>query len=148
MINQFYDEYRFLSNFYESKPPMLFEGMLGTSVEHLFQAFKTTSEKERTEILLSKKPSIAKHLGRKCKAKNNWEEIKYSVMQDLVRIKFKINSDLREKLIATGDHELIEGNNWHDNTWGNCYCDQCKDIQGKNWLGKIFMDVRSKCKEE
>ena len=50
-------------------------------------------------------------------------------------IKF-LNPDLREKLVATGDAELIEGNHWNDTCWG-----VCKGI-GQNNLGKILMEVR------
>jgi hypothetical protein len=42
----------------------------------------------------------------------------------------------------------LEGNNWHDNTWGNCLCDKCKGIEGKNLLGNILMQVREElCSE-
>jgi predicted NAD-dependent protein-ADP-ribosyltransferase YbiA (DUF1768 family) len=59
----------------------------------------------------------------------------------IIRNKFsdKYMSDL---LLNTGDEELIEGNYWHDNYWGNCTCSKCKDIEGQNKLGKILMKVR------
>ena len=31
-------------------------------------------------------------------------------------------------LIATGDIELVEKNNWHDNFWGDCSCLRCYKI--------------------
>ena len=55
--------------------------------------------------------------------------------------KFRI-PELREKLLATGNEELVEGNTWHDNIWGNCSCDCCKKIEGQNKLGKLLMQVR------
>jgi predicted NAD-dependent protein-ADP-ribosyltransferase YbiA (DUF1768 family) len=58
-----------------------------------------------------------------------------------LRLKFQ-DPKLRAMLLATGNEELIEGNTWHDNTWGDCSCDACKDIEGKNMLGKLLMKVR------
>ena len=55
-------------------------------------------------------------------------------MQD----KFTRNRDLKEKLLATGDAELIEGNTWHDTYWGY----DITKKRGKNKLGKILMVVR------
>ena len=52
--------------------------------------------------------------------------------------KFMQNPELRDKLLATGESTLIEGNNWGDYFWGkvnNC---------GENQLGIILMDVRAK----
>ena len=37
---------------------------------------------------------------------------------------------------------VVHGNWWHDNYWGNCNCDRCKDIKGQNKLGKMLMDLR------
>jgi hypothetical protein len=42
----------------------------------------------------------------------------------------------RDLLLATGDAELIEGNVWNDVFWGVC------NGIGKNWLGKLLMQVR------
>ena len=64
-------------------------------------------------------------------------------MHFVVALKFSHNPHLREKLIKTGDKILIEGNYWHDNDWGDCYCKNCKHTPGNNNLGKILMNVRS-----
>jgi len=45
-------------------------------------------------------------------------------------------------LLATLDAELIEGNAWHDNFWGDCFCEKCRDIEGLNVLGNILMRIR------
>ena len=58
--------------------------------------------------------------------------------------KFK-DPDLKRMLIETGDEELIEGNNWHDNFFGSCYCDRCGN-KGENNLGKILMKIRNNIK--
>lgn len=62
-------------------------------------------------------------------------------MHDLVELKFAL-PELAIQLQVTGDQELVEGNHWHDNIWGNCVCDRCVNIVGQNWLGQILMQVR------
>ena len=52
------------------------------------------------------------------------------------------NDYLGGKLDMTGLEEIVEGNYWHDNYWGNCTCDKCKNIEGQNKLGKILMKIR------
>ena len=62
-------------------------------------------------------------------------------MLDILRAKFAV-PELKEKLIATGDAELVEGNRWHDNRRGKCSCEKRQNKEGQNWLGKILMEIR------
>jgi hypothetical protein len=71
----------------------------------------------------------------------DWEKIKVDVMRTGLMLKFT-DAALAEKLLATGDEELVEGNWWHDNTWGNCHCPQCSRVGGRNLLGMLLMEVR------
>ena len=139
MIDCFDGEFAFLSNFH---PSMITDGkewML--TVEHYFQAAKAEDKDDYIKIAAAFTPGEAKRLGRHIKLRSGWEEIKDQVMLDALRKKFAIPK-LCEKLLATGDEELVEGNTWHDNYWGNCTCNRCKDIEGKNKLGKLLMQVR------
>jgi predicted NAD-dependent protein-ADP-ribosyltransferase YbiA (DUF1768 family) len=56
-------------------------------------------------------------------------------MRSLLRQKFA-HPSMRERLLATGDEELIEGNWWGDTFWGVC------NGEGQNQLGKLLMRVR------
>ena len=143
MIECFDGEFAFLSNFYPSL--IAVDGIMFPTVEHLFQAAKTVSLVEREKIAAAATPGQAKRLGRNVILCDNWEEIKDDVMLNALRLKFAILS-LREKLLATGNEELVEGNTWHDNIWGNCSCDRCKNIEGQNKLGKLLMQVREEIK--
>ena len=143
MINCFDGEFAFLSNFYPSKIDDSYFDY--PTVEHYFQAAKTLDLEKRAEIAAADTPGRAKRLGRKVKLRLDWEEIKDQVMLEALRKKFEIPA-LREKLLATGNKKLIEGNTWHDNTWGDCYCERCKDIKGQNRLGKILMQIREEIK--
>ena len=133
MIDSFDGKYRFLSNFYNSK--VVYEGVEYLSIEAAFQAAKTTDIMERLAFT-KYDPSQAKKEGRRIKLRSDWERIKLGVMEDLVRQKFNQPS-FKEKLIATGDEELVEGNWWNDTFWGVC------NGEGQNNLGKILMKIRT-----
>lgn len=141
-IKSFKNKYSFLSNMYPCK--VEFGGITYNSTEAAFQAQKNVAKAEMFTKLSGRD---AKILGRKMVLPDNWEETKYEKMERIVRAKFVQNSDLKEKLLATGDSELIEGNYWHDNYWGDCNCPKCKDIPGKNCLGEILMKLRDELKE-
>ena len=68
-------------------------------------------------------------------------QLKISLIRQFLLQKFS-NTKLRDKLLSSGDAILIEGNYWHDNFWGDCYCDRCSNIVGQNQLGKLLMKVR------
>jgi len=145
-INKFRGEFFFLSNFAFS--PIKFARQKWPTAEHLFQALKTVDPSEREKIRKLKRPSEAKRLGRQVILKSNWNEKRNLHMLFVLRMKFKQNSELTKKLLATENAILEEGNNWHDNYWGNCSCSRCKNIKGENHLGKLLMQVREELKNE
>jgi len=144
-INTFKDDFKFLSNFYPS--PIMWDGYSWPTVEHAFQAAKTYDIDMRKLIREALTATKAKYFGRKVKLRLDWESIKISLMYELVRLKFFPNTRLAKLLLSTGDSILIEGNYWHDNIWGDCNCDKCKNIKGQNNLGYILMLVRDELKQ-
>jgi ribA/ribD-fused uncharacterized protein len=145
MIDFFDGEYAFLSNFYNAS--CIFEEKLYPTVEHAFQAAKSLDHAERDWIAAAGSPGLAKRLGRRINLRPDWEKVKFDVMEECLRSKFA-DPVLKQKLLATGDKELVEGNYWHDNTYGNCSCEKCKDIVGRNMLGNILMKLRTEFMEE
>lgn len=141
-ITSFSGKYRWLSNFWIS-PIKTADGKVWPSAEHLYQAYKTKSRRHRKEILQCGHPSNAKKLGRRIPIRDDWDTIKIDIMKKVVYLKFTQNIELQRKLKETGDVDLVEGNYWHDNIWGDCMCNRCKSIKGLNYLGNILMDVRS-----
>ncbi len=125
-IDRFDGEYRFLSNFYIEPD--------GTHVEDEYQSAKTDPPAVELRTMF---PGAAKRAGRKLKLRDDWDSVKVQVMADLVFWKFQNHPELLEKLIATGDEELVEGNNWGDMFWGAC------GGRGLNHLGRILMQVRA-----
>lgn len=145
MINNFDKEWAFLSNFYESE--IEFEGITYPTNEHFFQAMKTLDLDERRRIANALTPGQAKRMGRRVTLRPDWEEVKEDVMFLGLCLKFA-DDQLADWLLETGDEELVEGTTWHDNEWGNCTCQKCKNVPGKNKLGKLLMKVRGMIKEE
>ena len=143
MINKFDGEYAFLSNFYDT--PVVYNGITYKNTEAAFQAQKTTSIPKRLEFA-NFTASQSKKEGRKLALRQDWEEVKEQVMYEICLAKFTQNEDLKIKLLSTDGHHLIEGNYWHDNTWGNCTCEKCVSTQGQNRLGVILMEIRERLK--
>ena len=141
-INEFRGDYAFLSNFYPA--PVSYMGQTYANNEAAFQAQKTLSAREQRKFCIFRmhNPSDAKKLGRDLTLRPDWEKVKVRLMYEICMCKFMQNPELRDKLLATGESTLIEGNNWGDYFWGkvnNC---------GENQLGIILMDVRAKLHAE
>lgn len=143
-IDSFSGDYDWLSNFY---PVVVYLDEINfPTVEHAFVAAKSKDGMHRYRVsqLTAKQAGKAKRMGRKCILREDWELIKIPTMKRLLMQKFSY-ADFREKLLATGDATLVEGNYWHDNFWGSCHCGKRHECgyHGKNMLGKLIMEVRS-----
>lgn len=132
-VKSFRGEFYFLSNLYNV--PIEYRGIVYQNSEAAFQAQKCADdgEKERFASIVG---VDAKHMGKRVALREDWEQVKFSVMTDIVREKFMQNPDLANKLRSTGNARLEEGNTWGDKTWGTV------NGQGKNMLGNILMLVR------
>lgn len=132
-ISNFRGNYYFLSNFYPAR--VEYEGLTYGSNEAAFQAQKTLDMEDRRRFTVLD-PYEAKRKGRRVTLRKDWEKAKEPIMRRIVFAKFSQNPELKEKLLATGDAYLEEGNDWGDRTWGTV------NGIGENLLGKILMDVR------
>lgn len=126
-------DHSFLSNFY---------WFGDTTVEHQYQSNKTHDPEWKVRILAAESPQEAKKLGRRAPLRSDWDDVKISVMFDLLKVKFASGSELAERLLATGDAQLEEGNWWNDRYWGTVLG------VGENWLGKLLMMVRGQLRLE
>lgn len=131
-ITSFHGENRWLSNFWPVK--VSFDGITYNSVEHAYQAAKTDNPTLRA-IYMNCTAAAAKRTGRTFLIREDWEQMKLGVMENLLRQKFT-HSPLREKLLATGNCKIVEGNTWGDVFWGVC------KGKGENNLGKLIMKIR------
>ena len=130
----FRGKYEFLSNFY---PCLIvdrnYPDLIYNSVEAAFQATKTLNREER-KSLTHIDPSQARMRRRNLKLREDWENIKDSVMTYYCRQKFS-DPELRRKLIAV-DKPIVEDNFWKDRYWG------VYNGTGQNKLGKILTKIR------
>lgn len=136
-IESFSGPYRFLSNFYEFRWPIVCEHRFRYyTVENAYQAAKSMYHNDRKDIkdLSAAKAKIAGNNLRNIRP--DWEQVKRAIMLELSLQKYIHNEDCREWLLDTGNAELIEGNHWGDTYWGVC------NGRGENHLGKLLMQVR------
>lgn len=139
-IYAFSGPYAFLSNFWPVSVEL--DGIAYQSVEHGYQAAKSTDPEAREAIRTARTPSLAKRLGRRLALRPDWNAVRLSIMADLLEQKFS-RPALRLALLQTGATEIVEGNRWHDTWWGRCYCDRCGG-RGHNHLGRLLMALRAR----
>ena len=130
----------FLSNFYPARVEV--GGVCYSNAEAAFQAQKCVDAAERGEFaeLVAVK---AKRRGRQVKLRPHWDSVRLGVMEEVVRAKFRQNSDLAARLLGTGRLPLAEGNSWGDLFWGV----DVKTGKGENHLGRILMKIREEFSE-
>lgn len=159
-------EYGFLSNFYPA--PITICGVEWPTSEHFFQAAKffyksPTHQNHRDicelyynntahsgnsrifteyieKIRTDPSPANAKKYGgiRTIPIDPRWEDIKDRIMTLAVTTKFEHHRDLADKIISTYPSPLVE-HTVRDRYWADG-----GDGSGKNMLGQILMDVRSR----
>lgn len=148
MITKFKGEYRWLSSFLAVLAVL--DGTLYPSVEHAYVAAKTLDEQVREKVRRLPTAADAKRLGKRLDKsipfRPAWNDrLKLHVMRDLLRRKFTA-PDPRQRLITTGNEELVEINFCHDPVWGRCACAECGGA-GENWLGRLLMQLREECRK-
>lgn len=141
-IRSFTGDWAFLSNFHNWGST--YDGLYYPTAEHAFQAAKSLDPVTRVWVRDAESPKAAKRRGRHLSLRHDWEKIKYSVMLEVLTSKFS-GVERQEKLLETQDWNLVEGNTWHDQIWGDCYCG-IKPLcayEGLNMLGKLLEFVRA-----
>lgn len=138
-IDSFRGKHYFLSNFYHSA--VYVDNIKFPTAEHAYQYHKLPDVLRRPLIGiytdLSVSPGRIKRESRSHPMREGWEQTKIPIMYFIVRSKFMQSTILRQKLLETGDAQLIESNHWGDRFWGVC------EGRGLNMLGNILMFVRS-----
>lgn len=143
-VKEFKGEYAFLCNFHKVNVPFVYNGVTYNTSEAAFQASKYDGHNSKMvhNVFARCTPDESKKLGRAIKLRKDWEEVKDNIMFDVVKAKFDADPELKQKLLDTGDMELIEGNTWGDTYWGVC------NGQGQNRLGTTLMQLREYYEDE
>lgn len=139
-ITEFKGKYAGFSNF--SPHFVTLFGHQFPNGEAAFHALKNYDTAYWDALVNSTSPGEAKRLGRKVELRADWDEFRVHGMKMVVARKFTDHPDLLKLLFSTENATLIEGNNWHDQFWGNCTCSSHAGIPGQNMLGKTLMQFR------
>ena len=83
---------------------------------------------------------VANYLRRLNYVRADWDDVKVSIMIDLLIQKYA-NDEYYGILCSTKGKYLIEGNTWGDTFWGEC------NGRGRNFLGRSLMQLRQFEKE-
>ena len=141
MIKEFQGKYRWLSNF---APINIRLGNLNyASVEHAYMSMKSADIEWKKKCASTSSPGQIKRLSKTITLCEDWDSIRLSVMESLVRIKFN-DPDYKAKLLATGNQNIQEGNYWNDKFFGI----SLKTGDGENHLGRIIMKIRDELNSE
>jgi len=142
MIGPFKGDYTFLSNF--AVAPVCFRGIWYSTNEHWYQSSKARTQTQKMRIIEAPTAAEAKRRGREVGLVTDFDKDKLYVMHFGLLLKFGQHPDLAQRLIATGDEDLVEVNTWDDTYWGMCL--ENGQLVGENHLGKLLMTVRKTLK--
>lgn len=132
------------SNYLPFDEPFVYQGISYRTPENFYQAMKVEKhDLETRRAIAMSTPSNAKKLGKTVNLRGDWEQIKTEVMRYVIREKFKPGTTWYERLISTGNEEIIEWNNWGDRVWGKTL-----DGKGENRLGTILMELREEYRQK
>jgi ribA/ribD-fused uncharacterized protein len=134
-LNEPYGEF---SNF--SPHPFELKGKAWPTTEHYFQAQKFAGTEHEEAVRQAKSPMIAARMGRSRERplRPDWEAVKDDIMREALEAKFSQHPGMHSLLLETGDAELIEHTR-NDSYWGDG-----GDGSGKNRLGHLLMELRTK----
>ena len=121
------------------EPRIVVDGEEWAGSEAYFQAQKSLgiSDHETVKRLMQNAdPMEAFVIGRRYSRRSDWFDVNVDVMRKAVHAKFTQNQALKELLLSTGDHPLVQikPGDWF---WGTG-----PDNNGKNMLGELLMELR------
>lgn len=126
--------YEWLSNFYEKS--FIFKGHPCLTAEGAYQRMKSPSLDMETHIaLMEANGATARKIGKTVDLRSDWDTYRIEAMALVLDAKFS-DGTLAQKLIATGNTQLVHSSPW-DTYWG-----VDNKGKGKNMLGKLLMELR------
>lgn len=114
------------------------KGVLWMTSEHAYQAAKFKDKKIVEEIKNACSAYDSKKIAQKYPndVKNDWDDIKLSIMEEIIRAKLNQHPFIQKRLKQSEGREIIEDSH-KDSFWG-----WGLDKNGENNLGKLWMKVR------
>ena len=119
-------------------------GYLFSSVEEAYQAasFMGSDEELVEKIKKSHSADEAQRIAyaNRDKRREDWDDVKVSIMEELLRLKIEQNPYVKKKLLQTEDYMIVEDSP-KDDFWG-----WGPNRNGQNNLGKLWMKLREELK--
>lgn len=119
-------------------------GYLFSSVEEAYQAasFMGSDEELVEKIKKSHSADEAQRIAyaNRDKRREDWDDVKVSIMEELLRLKIEQNPYVKKKLLQTEDYMIVEDSP-KDDFWG-----WGPNRNGQNNLGKLWMKLRKELK--
>ena len=119
-------------------------GYLFSSVEEAYQAasFMGNDEDlvEKIKKLHSADEAQRIAYANRDKRREDWDDVKISIMEELLRLKIEQNPYVKKKLLQTEDYMIVEDSP-KDDFWG-----WGPNRNGQNNLGKLWMKLREELK--
>jgi predicted NAD-dependent protein-ADP-ribosyltransferase YbiA (DUF1768 family) len=107
VIHAFKSEYSYLAMDYPCR--IDYHGDLYPTLQHAFLAAMATNSKDKQYVRRNSSPAEALKRSRKIERRSDWEAVESTFLYLLTKIKFAPGGKLAQKLLATGDAELVEG---------------------------------------
>lgn len=132
--------------------PIKYRGILWPTSEHAFAAMKSDDPEVWPRMAQIRDPGEAKAWGRSLRLRENWDEVKFGFMWEILEVKFLSRLSprnrppdfplwtARERLRETGTKRIWEGNSWGDQIWGMTL--EGDTFVGQNALGEMLMRIR------
>ena len=123
-----------------TEPRIVVDGEEWAGSEAYYQAQKSfgTPDYETVKRLMQNAdPMQAYHIGNRYARRRDWFSVSVDVMAKAVLAKFTQNDSLKELLLSTGDHPLVQVKP-SDDFWGTG-----PTSNGKNMLGVLLMELRT-----
>lgn len=119
------------------------KGVVWMTSEHAYHAERFTDESMKQAIADTRSAHDAFTYAQVNKPlqRPDWNEIKLSVMKEILHAKVAQHPYVLKKLLESGDRELVE-DSWRDDFWG-----WGPNKDGKNHLGKLWMEVREEVRK-
>ena len=162
-ILKFRQEFCYLSNFYvlKNKIHYLCYDYISVEAGYMAQKCDDVAWKQYCSTISpswnSNAQSEMKKAAYKVKLAKDFSDKRLKIMLDLLRLKFRNNPELANKLVATYPRMIMEGNTWNDRYWGATIPKQdlSDNVEleklykkfpqyfyvGQNYLGRLLMKV-------
>lgn len=140
----FSGEFALLDNF--APTSIWYGGLRYPTTEHAFAAMKSNYPSIQAKIRKTPSPGSAKGMGRQVKLREDWDEVKFGFMWEILQAKFfdpshPYHENLIRLLVSTKGRMIWEGNSWNDKIWG-VTANPNGTWSGQNALGVMLMMIR------